>query len=258
MKLAMITLSHQGGTILRKLQTAFPQADLFVHRCAEPSGDFIAFDKIFVLTKKIFTQYDGLIYVCPCGVVVRALEGNLRHKSKDPGVVVVDAGARYAVSLLGGHEGGANSLAVKVANVLDAEPVLSTTTEAVKNLTVGVGCRRNAAADDIADAVVEALKRVGRSTLEVRFIASADVKRYEKGLREAAEQLRIPLRFITSDEIRNSSGDFAHSEFVQQKVNLPAVAEPAALLSGRRSKLILPKTIINHITVAIAEENSSL
>ncbi len=47
-------------------------------------------------------------------------------------MVVVDVGARWAISLLSGHEGGANDLAVAVGNILAAEPVISTTSEALK------------------------------------------------------------------------------------------------------------------------------
>jgi cobalt-precorrin 5A hydrolase len=65
------------------------------------------------------------------------------------------------------------------------------------------------------------------------------------------------LRFIAAEEIRSTTKQFRHSRFVAKKVNLPAVAEPAALLAGRRTQLILPKTIFNQVTVAIARENSS-
>ena len=51
-------------------------------------------------------KYDGLVYIAPCGVVVRAIAPFLEHKTKDPAVVVVDVGGRWAVSLLSGHEGG--------------------------------------------------------------------------------------------------------------------------------------------------------
>jgi cobalt-precorrin 5A hydrolase len=44
---------------------------------------------------------------------------------------------------------------------------------------------------------------------------------------------------------------------VQEKVNLPAVAEPAALLAGRRTRLLLPKTVYHGVTVAIARESFS-
>jgi cobalt-precorrin 5A hydrolase len=154
-----------------------------------------------------------------------------------------------------GHEGGANELAVAVANILGAEPVVSTTTEAVRNLIVGVGCRRGAAADTIVAAVREALAIAGCELTHVRLLASAEIKADEPGLRDAATELGLPLRLIPAEEIRESARAFEHSDFVQQKVDLPAVAEPAALLAGRRTTLLLPRQILHGVTVAIAREN---
>jgi cobalt-precorrin 5A hydrolase len=92
----------------------------------------------------------------------------------------------------------------------------------------------------------------------VRLLASADIKKDEEGLIEAARLLGIPLRFIGSEEIRASKKKFARSEFVEKVVKLPAVAEPAALLAGRRTRLILPRMTSGPVTVAIARESFSL
>ncbi|MCA1797167.1 MAG: cobalamin biosynthesis protein [Geobacteraceae bacterium] len=89
----------------------------------------------------------------------------------------------------------------------------------------------------------------------VRFLATADVKAQEAGLLQAAAQLDIPLRVIDSDLIHLSTRPFGRSEFVATHVQLPAVCEPAALLAGRRTSLILQKTAFNGITIAIAREN---
>jgi cobalt-precorrin 5A hydrolase len=90
---------------------------------------------------------------------------------------------------------------------------------------------------------------------QVRLLASVDLKADEAGLLEAARTLGLPLRIISSDEIRNTAHHFKHSDFVQSKVRLPAVAEPAALLAGRRTQLLLPKTIIQGVTIAVAQED---
>ena len=55
----------------------------------------------------------------------------LQDKATDPGVVCVDEARRFAVSLVGGHAGGANDLAELVADVLGAEPVITTATDSV-------------------------------------------------------------------------------------------------------------------------------
>ncbi len=53
----------------------------------------------------------------------------MQNKWCDPGVVVVDEGGNFAVSLVGGHWGGANRLAREVAACLGAAPVVTTATD---------------------------------------------------------------------------------------------------------------------------------
>ncbi len=259
MKIAVITLSDEGARLAGQLADGWSRgdssADLFLHVGTTELPQARRFQRIIDLTQEVFHRYDGLVYIAPAGLVVRAIAPCIGHKTVDPGVVVVDVGGRWAVSQLGGHEGGANQLAVAVANILGAEPVISTTTEAVKPLIVGVGCRRGTSAETIAAAVHEALAEAGEDLSGVRLLASADIKADEAGLIEAARQLNLPLRLIPSDEIRNCCRNFEHSSFVEAKVDLPAVAEPAALLAGRRTQLLLPKRILHSVTVAIAREN---
>jgi cobalt-precorrin 5A hydrolase len=256
-KIAIISLSDAGARIAARLATSptFTACEIFLHADVTELPAARRFQRIVDLTGEIFAQFQGLVYIAPVGLVVRAIAPRLQHKTTDPGVVVVDVGARWAISLLGGHEGGANDLAVAVANVLGAEPIVTTSTEAAKDLIVGVGCRRGASAEAIVAAVRSALQTAGCQLAQVRLLASADLKADETGLFHAAETLGIPLRLIASDEIVATIQVFQHSAFVQDKVNLPAVAEPAALLAGRRTRLILPKMIANGVTVAIAREN---
>jgi cobalt-precorrin 5A hydrolase len=212
------------------------------------------FTKIADLTATLFRVCRGLVYAAPCGVVVRALAPLVKSKYEDPAVVVLDAGGRWAVSLLSGHEGGANDLAIRVANLTGAEPVVTTTTEALKSVIVGIGCRRGTPTERIVEAVREALSEAGIALAEVRLLASAEIKADEAGLLSAAEALGVPIRFIAAEEIRASLREFSHSAFVEEKVNLPAVAEPAALLAGRRTRFICRKKTFNGITIALARE----
>ncbi|MEU3923280.1 precorrin-3B C(17)-methyltransferase [Streptomyces sp. NPDC029004] len=77
-----------------------------------------------------FAECDQLVCFLATGAVVRLISPLLAGKSADPGVVCVDEGQRYAVSLLGGHGGGANELAAQVADVLGCAPVVTTATDA--------------------------------------------------------------------------------------------------------------------------------
>lgn len=243
--------------IARQLRDGLGGGDTYLHESVAQEDGAALFTSIVALTAEIFGRYDGLIYMAPCGVVVRSLAHVLKDKHTDPAVVVVDGGGRYAISLLSGHEGGANELAVAVANLLGAEPVITTGTEAMKNVIVGIGCRRGTPESEIIEAVRTTLRENGVDLREVRLLASADIKADEAGLRAAAQTLGIPLRFIPSAEIRRWEGAFEVSDFVKKKFDLPAVAVPAALLAGRRTKLICPKTIYPGITVALAREDFS-
>ncbi len=78
-----------------------------------------------------FGECDQLVVFLATGAAVRLLSPLLRDKASDPGVVCVDEGRRFAVSLVGGHAGGANALAQRVADVLGAEPVVTTATDSV-------------------------------------------------------------------------------------------------------------------------------
>jgi cobalt-precorrin 5A hydrolase len=255
MKVALISLSKEGAALVFYLKKALPEGEVFLHRQVSWSLPAKRFDSILTLTKEIFFQYEGLIYVMPAGVAVRSLAPYLHHKTQDPAAVVVDVGGRFAISLLSGHEGGANDLALLVGNILGAEPVITTSTEALKSVIVGIGCRRGAGAEVIMTAVKTALEESAVGIDQVRYLASADIKSDEKGLIEAAKRLEVPLRFIASEEIGTTIKAFEHSEFVKKKVNLPSVAEASALLAGRRTQLILPKKIFNGVTIAIAREN---
>lgn len=289
---ALITLSYEGAKLLAPLSAALPGARLYIHEsvrdelvrgvsgksgiirhgsthpesgrietdrselAGENTGSPVAerFTRIADLTASLFPACRNLVYAAPCGVVLRALAPLVKSKFEDPAVVVLDVGGRWAVSLLSGHEGGANDLAVRVANWTGAEPVVTTTTEALKSVIIGIGCRRGTPAERIVAAIRGTLAETGVSLEEVRLLASAEVKSDEPGLLAAAEALAIPIRFIAAEEIRSCLREFSHSDFVQEKVSLPAVAEPAALLAGRRTRLISRKKTYNGITIALARE----
>jgi cobalt-precorrin 5A hydrolase len=254
MTTALITLSSEGLRLLAPLTSLLPEARLFVHESVREAPAAEHFAKIADLTASLFPVCRNLVFAAPCGIVVRALAPLVKSKFEDPAVVVLDVGGRWAISLLSGHEGGANDLAIRVANCTGAEPVVTTTTEALKSVIVGIGCRRGTPSERIVAAIRGALAETGVSLEEVRVLASAEVKADEPGLLAAAETLAIPIRFIAAEEIRVCLRDFSHSDFVQEKVGLPAVAEPAALLAGRRTRLICRKKTYNEITIALARE----
>lgn len=79
--------------------------------------------------RQAWREGSAVVAFAAAGVVVRVLGPLLGDKREDPAVVVVDDAARHAIALLGGHAGGGNALAGRVATVLGAEPVVTTATD---------------------------------------------------------------------------------------------------------------------------------
>ncbi|ERK28515.1 cobalt-precorrin 5A hydrolase [Clostridium intestinale] len=83
------------------------------------------------ITKEAMEKAKGIIFISSTGIAVRAIATYLKGKTIDPGVVVVDAKGEYAISLLSGHLGGGNELAIKVSEILKAMPIITTATDSL-------------------------------------------------------------------------------------------------------------------------------
>jgi cobalt-precorrin 5A hydrolase len=201
-----------------------------------------------------FSAFSQWVLVMAAGIAVRYLEGLIRHKTIDPGVVVVDEACRFVVPLVGGHEGGANFLAYRVANLTGAVPVVTTATEALKPLVVGLGCRKGVSIDQIGAAVKESLLTVSRAETEIREVATVDLKGDEPGIVKWCEKVGLPLRLIPRSLIQERPWVTASSPFVHSQFGIAGVCEPCALLATFKGRLILRKITLNGVAVAITEE----
>lgn len=126
------------------------------------------------------------------------------------------------------------------------------------NLIVGIGCRKGVSADEITSGIKAALKQVQKSIFSVKCLASADIKRSEPGLQEAARLLSVSCVYYKAEDLNTfteANSTIKTSITAWQKRGVKAVCEPAAMMTGNKSKLILPKTIFSKVTIAIAEEN---
>ncbi len=90
-----------------------------------------------------FAKADALVFCCASGIAVRAIAPHVRDKRRDPAVLVLDEGGRFVIPLLSGHLGGANALAVALADKLSATPVLTTATDVNGLFAVDVFAKAN-------------------------------------------------------------------------------------------------------------------
>ncbi len=132
-RIAVIYLTPSGGGLARRLEQAWPPAAVPGTGDAARSGDRVevldATQPLSAMLSNLWPNYDSFVLIMAVGIVVRLVAPLLQSKWSDPGVVVVDEGGNFAVSLVGGHWGGANRLAREVAACLGAAPVVTTATD---------------------------------------------------------------------------------------------------------------------------------
>jgi cobalt-precorrin 5A hydrolase len=256
---ALITVSKEGFLTGQRIVEHRSTIDFYVpskiiaNTCAEKH--VLPYDcGIRVLTQKLFMQYRGLIYVAPTGIAVRSIAPYIKSKFTDPAVVAVDVRGRWVISLVSGHEGGANKLADDTARILNSEPIITTSTETVKTIIAGIGCRRNVSSAAIEEALSKALTSVNQTLESVRVVATVDKKKYEPGLLRFCEKYSLPLRVFSPCEIREARIRCEESEFVKKTLGIGAVAVPCAILAGKKTKLIKERLVWRQVTVAIAQE----
>ncbi len=116
--IALIAATANGRRNAAHLADSWPDARLYPAKPKQALHD-------------AWNECDGIVLFLATGAAVRLLAPLLGSKHADPGVVTVDDAARFAVALSGGHAGGANALAERVAEALGASPVVTTASDAL-------------------------------------------------------------------------------------------------------------------------------
>jgi cobalt-precorrin 5A hydrolase/precorrin-3B C17-methyltransferase len=81
------------------------------------------------IVEKLWTESKSIIFIMAAGIAVRSIAPFVDDKARDPAVLVMDEKSRHVISLLGGHEAGANDLARQIAGHLVSDPVITTGTD---------------------------------------------------------------------------------------------------------------------------------
>jgi cobalamin biosynthesis protein CbiG len=122
-------------------------------------------------------------------------------------------------------------------------------------VVVGLTATKEATTDNIVQAVDVALEKVHVPLSRVNAIATIDAQGDSQPLMEAATKLHTQLEFLDNEKIPTATGtDSLEASSNQEKSSINALSERAALfLAGPNAKLILKKTKLEGVIIAIAE-----
>lgn len=84
-----------------------------------------------------------LLFIGACGIAVRAIAPWVVNKLYDSPVLVMDELGTYVIPILSGHVGGANEIAVKIAEMTGSIPVITTATDLNKSFAVDIFAKKN-------------------------------------------------------------------------------------------------------------------
>ena len=85
---------------------------------------------------ELFKTNDALVCIFSLGAVIRLVSPHIKDKKTDPAVLVIDDKAKFVISALSGHLGGANQLTEDIAEKLGATAVVTTAADVNKTIAV--------------------------------------------------------------------------------------------------------------------------
>ena len=143
MRAALFAFSRGGCATARRILAALPEEAWKCYtmpRFEEPG--FLPLDK--AVYGASFSSMDALIIVGACGIAVREIAPMSKAKNR-PGGGLHRRGGTVCDPLLSGHIGGANALAVELAEKLGATAVVTTATDVRGKFSVDAWAARHAA-----------------------------------------------------------------------------------------------------------------
>ena len=172
------------------------------------------------LTREWFGKVDALVYFGAAGIAVRCIAPLVRDKFRDPAVLVIDENARFVISLLSGHAGGANRLCRLFAQALDAQPVITTATDGRGLFAVDTYASENGLA--LSD-------RALAKEISARLLAGETVSFYADKLNGC----RFPVQVSAYGQGVTESGERAGADIILSVRREPGDPEKALYLIPR-------------------------
>lgn len=195
-RIAIIAVTEKGKNTAEKIASELENVDVFFQKRG-----------IKELIGELFNKYECIIFVSACGIAVRCISPFLKSKFEDPAVLVVDDNGNNVISLLSGHIGGANEITLKIADILNANPVITTSTDTNKKGALDV-----------------IVSKIGGYVENLRKSAKL-VNSY------LVDDKRVGIYFDSDYESEKDSLNLSGFELIDEKTEIDAIEKLDALVS---------------------------
>lgn len=163
-KYKLISFTDTGAALMRRIENAMRSKYSEKSSVEESTGDITSIEELSEMqpdsnsekksedvqrmplsewTKKEFKSGNILVFIGAVGIAVRAIAPFIRDKFEDPAVLVIDERGRFVIPILSGHVGGGVKAAKELAEIVGAEPVITTATDAWELFAVDVFAKEN-------------------------------------------------------------------------------------------------------------------
>lgn len=212
--LSIISFTEKGAhlslELLDRLDEAGENAGLFT-KCSKYRDGSINKRLRYVYSstdewaKVQMSAKNELLFIGACGIAVRAIAPWVTNKLYDSPVLVMDEMGTYVIPILSGHVGGANEIAVKIAEMTGSIPVITTATDLNRSFAVDIFAKNNYLYIENKDGIAKVSSKVLRGekismAIEPHGKFESEIESHQyKQLRY--EQLKHGSRFTNQIEI---------------------------------------------------------
>ena len=148
MKLSIISFTQNGRVLSIKIAKLLDGMEYTLYTkykacCQEEQTVRFVTQSIGEWAKEQFEEKNALLFIGACGIAVRAIAPHITDKLHDSPVLVMDEKGEYVIPILSGHMGGANELAVSLAERIRANPVITTATDIHNRFAIDLFAKKN-------------------------------------------------------------------------------------------------------------------
>ncbi len=140
-KISIIAFTKNGAELGQKLAKEF-DGELYLSEKFAPDFECKIYKSMDDFTRNNWKSGANLVFIGACGIAVRAIAPYVKDKFSDPAVISLDERGNVVIPILSGHVGGANELALSIANFVGGIAAISTATDVNDLVAIDVWAKK--------------------------------------------------------------------------------------------------------------------